>query len=434
MSPSNELSFDNLGKWTQSGLNLIDRTTRFLPVRLAIDGVIGKATRAALKAFQERAPSLLPDATTLPHSGSLDATTLWALETLTDSKNPAGRTATPPVETTATDASAKKDAPSQAAPSGDTSVDVEGSVKKGLSEAAGPRPDKVEKAYAELKAWTNEQYGKGDDKNTKRALASLEKEYAKKVAQATKKGATPPERAPWFAANFFKQYWMLHCDKFANELSQRIYGEGFPTLAGLRAQTDGAAEAQGKDGGPIEVAGRDVRKDFRGKTMTQLANELAEANVEAGAGVHVKSRFEVDRPYDPAVKDEFHHWFVYDGGKTFSDSFGAKQSGETCDKFLKNWVTGDFHQAGRPGEPFDFTPLHTPPYATQASLEEAASLGKERDDALASGDKKAVAAAEKRLRDGKLPKPDPTFQPKVTAVYRPQMAKKNRAASSKKGS
>lgn len=258
-----------------SGLNFVDRTTRFLPVRLAIDGVIGKATRAALKAFQERAPSLLPDATTLPRSGSLDASTLWALETLTDSKNPAGRTATPPAETTATDASAQKDAPSQTTPSADASVDVEGSVKKGLSAASGPTPSKVDEAYAELKKWTNEQYGNLADKSTTRALASLEKEYARKEAQATKRGATPPEREAWFKANFFKQYWMLHCDRFANELSKRIYGPGFPTLSGLRAQTNRAVDGQGDDKGPVDVAGRDVRIEFRGKTMTALASQLA---------------------------------------------------------------------------------------------------------------------------------------------------------------
>lgn len=430
-------STKSFGHWTQSGLNQVDQGTPFLARKLAIDGVTGPATKAGIRAFQAAADRVMPGVGALPRTGAMDATTTWVLEQATSSKNPAGRaTKAPPALAPApgapelTGAADKK----AAGPGPEATDQIDGAAADkadgddgavaaamktkiaALPQPGGPSPVKVTEAYAELVAWTLEQAKDTGNKDTARAKKTIATKLARAAKAAAKKGAAPPDPAKFEQANFFREYWMLHCDQFAHALMQRINGPGYPSLEALRARTNAAVtkgEAEGK-AGPAVVGGRDV--SHRGMTMHELGKALAESKAEAGIGVHVKLRPEVDRPYEKAVKDEMHHWYVHVGNGLFSDSFGSGKTGQQNDEFLRGWIDQKFHQRGRKGETFDYSLFHTPAYAEPATLDELERLDK---------DGKGHEAASQ-----KLPKAKPGVQSKVTAIYRPFQVK---TAAKKKG-
>lgn len=413
------LSMKSFGTWTQSGLNQVDAAAPFLRRPLQVDGVTGPATKVAIRGFQAKAEAFVPGVGAIARSGAMDAATVWALEQATRSKNPEGRPAKAPdaiapapgapVEKAADN---KASAPAGPASDGGSDTAIAATMKQKIAAVPtpeGPGKAKADDAYAELKAWTVGQIGDEGDKDTKRAKKSLATQHAAAVKAAEKKGEAAPDAAEFEKKGFFKAYWMLHCDKFADALMKRINGPQYPTLMAMRAKTTKAvdqAQAEGKQG-PAAVAGRDTA--VRGQTMAQLGQTLADQKAEAGIAVHVKLRPEVDRPYDPTVKDEMHHWFVHVGNGLFSDSFGANQQGAKCDRFLRGWMVGKFHQRGRKGETFDYSTFHTPQYCEPASLAAFEGLLAQHKDGEA-GRKK-------------LPKPLPDFASKVSAIYRPLHAK-----------
>lgn len=441
LMPGAGLDLRNFGTWTQSGLNAVDRRSPFLARPLVVDGAIGSNTLRGVKGFQAVAPQLVPGAGAVSKHGRLDAGTVWALEQATSSKNPAGRRAEQPVAAVA-----------QAAPQVEAATPEvsEQTVSNGLQGAIqGAAPDlaadaaKVNAAYAAIKAETQAKYNDTTDKDTVRAKANLEVKFNRE------KPCDEAGKERWMQANFFKAYWSLHCDQFANALMAKINGGGFASLNSLRARTKAAIGAKGGDAGDVgatEVAGRDLR--YRRSTMANLGAQLKAENAEVGIGVHIKLRPDSDQPYDPSVEDELHHWFTYVGDGKFSDSFGHGQTGADCDRFMVNWMNRDFHNRGRDKENFDFSFFHTPAWADAGSLAEfhqimaGAEKPKEAADAMKVTDddskKKKKAAmtkarkdeqkteADKLVKRKKLPKPKGGLQPLVSAIYRPAKARGGR--------
>lgn len=302
-------------------------------------------------------------------------------------------------------------------------------------QAAQPGPGTLDpdQAYQELHSWTVAKQDDAGDPDTARVVAALtakhqraeeayqaaHAKYEQRLADPKQVGKKPPKPpVPPLALDaflkdgFFKQYWMLHCDQFADTLAKKINGPAYPSLARLRERTNQAIAKAGVDGqqGPVEIPGRDLR--YRGLTLTELGARLKADHVEAGVGVHVKMRHELDIPYakDGAghQQDDFHHWFVYIGEGRFADSFGAHHSGAACDSFMQSWQKDSFYQRKRPGETFDYRHLHTSEYADAGSLAEF--------QLWQAGNQDANAARHR------IPKPKAGVVPRVTALYRPRQA------------
>lgn len=458
------LVMKSFGTWVQSGLSMVDARKPFLAAPPVVDGVIGPETRGAIRKFQQASSDLIPGVPKLPATGFMDGVTTWAMEQGTGSKNPVGKRASPP-EPTKQDVKGGADGQEESVPGEggadakvapdaaktDGSADktgAEGEVQKVIAQTIAAKKTKADAkaAYDELKVWTRDQYGNDANPTTVRAKGVLEGKYTALAAALAKKEQPAPAKAGWLAANFFEAYWSLACDQFAHQLMLRINGSRMPNLNAMRKTTSEAVDKEALDGTKAEVAGRDLR--LRGKSLARVGEVLEEEDAEAGIGVHMKTRPDVDRPYDPNVKDEFHHWFTYIGEGKFADSFKPSQTGAKGDEFMTNWLHRDFHQRGRPAvgdygaEPFNFTPLHTATYADAASLQEyeqlvaASKKGLVDAEALPANDAKAkreranavkkaktgVVNAELKARQKKLPRPKPDLAPKVTALYRPAVA------------
>ncbi len=430
------LDLKNFGTWAQSALNAVDQSTPFLARPLVVDGAIGANTRRGTKGFQGVAAGIVPGAAAIAKTGRLDAGTTWALEQATASKNPEGRPATQPV---AAPPEAQQEQPTTPdLTGGQVAAGVQGAVNTAVAQG-GMTPAA---AYIALKSDTEAKRTNLGDKDTVRALANIQAKYDKLNP------ADRPTLEQYTKDTFFKEYWMLHCDQYANALMAKINGGTLPSLNRLRANTDQAIDAKGGEpgsAGQTEVAGRDLR--FRGATMATLGPLLAQENAEAGIGVHVKLRPESDRPYDPGQADELHHWFVYVGDGKFADSFSSGQNGSKANEFMVNWMNRDFHNRGILGQRFDFSKFHTEEFCEAGSIAEfralmdGAEAAKEEVDetVVMAGDKDAKADKKKALKAAraqeaklagaktaakkKLPKPKDGFQPKVSAIYRPQKAR-----------
>ncbi len=429
------LDLKNFGTWAQSALNAVDRGTPFLGRPLVVDGIVGSNTRRGVKGFQGVAPGIVSGAAAIARTGRLDAGTTWALEQATASKNPEGRASTQPVAVAPEVQQEGSGATTPELPEEQVSSGVQGAVNAAVARGGMTPAD----AYAALKRETEAKRTDLGDKDTVRALANIQAKYDKLDAAAR------PALETYTKTNFFKEYWMLHCDQYANALMAKINGGRLPSLNALRARTNKAIDAKGGDPGgegQTQVAGRDLR--FRGETMATLGALLAAENAEAGIGVHVKLRPDSDRPYDPGQADELHHWFVYIGDGKFADSFSSGQTGPKAHDFMVAWMNRDFHNRGRPGERFDYSKFHTEAYCEAASIaefralmggveaskEELDAMVVEADDREAKADKKralraarakeAKLAASKMAKKKELPKPKSGFCPKVSAIYRPQ--------------
>lgn len=436
----------SFGTWAQSGLNRVDRRVPFLRRPLIVDGAIGAQTKQGVKGFQGVADQVVPGALLSRH-GQLDPGTVWALEEATGAKNPAGRRAVRPEVQTAAPQDNEDDKVEEVE-GNQVAPESEADVRPGLQEALGRVVPAMSPAtaYAKLREWTMAQLPNDSNKDTKRAKAALKKKFG----VALEKGqVAATDEAKFIERGFFEAYWMLHCDQFAKRLMELINGDGAATLSELKGRADRAVDGAGIAGGAAastQVAGRDL--SYRGETMTSLGARLMADGAEPGVGVHVKLRFESDRPYDPSVDDEFHHWFVYTGHGKFSDSFGADQSGASCDRFMVSWMKRDFHNRGRSGEAFDFSFFHTEEYCEATSLaemralfagaEEAkveanamtvrpgdkASKKAKRDAMVAARRKESAARGDAEIKKKQLPKPKTGIQPKVSAIYRPAMVPK----------
>jgi hypothetical protein len=376
--PTGALDLRNFGTWAQSGLNLVDQRVPFLARPLDVDGTVGPKTTQATKGFQGVAPQIVPGAV-LPRTGRFDAATVWALEEATSSKNPAGRKSEPPRKAGLSTAAAEAGGSAVDGAQGRDPVDAapvapemsEAAIQMGLQAAiqqVAPAGMSPSSAYAAIKAETLARFDDLSDKDTKRARDKLARDFAAELA----KGRVSADQEPaWTRAGFFKAYWMLHCDQFANALMAKINGGALPSLNALRDRTNRAIDAKGGDPGATgatEVAGRDLA--YRGATLTSLGARLKADNAEPGIGMHVKLRYTSDRPYDPSVVDELHHWFVYIGDGKFSDSFGAGQTGPSCDTFMVNWMNRDFAVSlARSG------PLRRGPAAGRAAVGDSTIVG-----------------------------------------------------------
>lgn len=379
-------------RWIQSALNLV------LAAGLSVDGVLAGPTKAAVSAFQRKAPELIGKR--LAVDGIAGANTVAALEQATKSDAPKAHEAD----------SKKTEAPAEQGPGGaaglalagakgalDNVADgvVEGQVKGEIQKLAaqgkkGQDPAVVDmsQAYDEAKAWTIARKNALDTDRAVSVKATLEEKWQDEQtkfeqyqAMEPKKGRAPKDpgsKADYIDKNWFRQYWLRWCYQFAAKVSEFLDGNKAVGLKTLVARTKDAA-AKGEAN---EVKGRTAL--HRGKTMAEAgADEAATPKLAPGTSFHVKLHFEGDNPYE--FDDDFHHWMLYAGNGKFSDTLtGKDKSGAAMDQSLKNWVKSAFAHP-------DYAFMHADPRFT----------------------------VEKK---GNKPLPLPNLQPRISAEYDPRQS------------